>query len=190
MTEARVGRLLPASLHQAISEQIPDRLEFYEEWLHSEGLRDGSIGLAPMIAVLGFLRTEGQNYPVVVSEAGRLAAGWAVASLPAWRRRLIEHLPRGLRRRAALRVASRLIREAFVPTRATVEIRRGHARVQVDGSFFCRVRDRQAEPLCGFYAALVAETLMRFGLLAETHVESCKAVGAATCAVAVDLTAS
>jgi len=47
MTEAQVGRVLPACLHQAISEVLPDRLEYYEEWLSPDGLRDGSIGLAP-----------------------------------------------------------------------------------------------------------------------------------------------
>ena len=48
MTEARIGRLLPACLHQAISDVLPERLEYYEEWLSPDGLRDGSIGLAPV----------------------------------------------------------------------------------------------------------------------------------------------
>ena len=33
MTEPRIGRFLVASLHQAIAELLPDRLEFYENWL-------------------------------------------------------------------------------------------------------------------------------------------------------------
>jgi hypothetical protein len=30
---------------------LPTRLAFYENWLHAEGLRDGTIGLAPLYAV-------------------------------------------------------------------------------------------------------------------------------------------
>src|SRR5439155_25272548 len=51
MTDARIRRVLAASLHQAIGDVLPQRLDFYEVWLKSEGLRDGSIGLAPMTAV-------------------------------------------------------------------------------------------------------------------------------------------
>ena len=85
MTEARVGRLLAACLHQAILDDLPQRIEFYEHWLHSEGLRDGNIGLSPMIAVLGFLRTEGDAYDLVASRAGQLAAEWTVTSLSGFR---------------------------------------------------------------------------------------------------------
>ena len=41
MTETHLGRLLPACLHQAISDVMPSRLEYYEEWLSPDGLRDG-----------------------------------------------------------------------------------------------------------------------------------------------------
>ena len=47
MSEPRIGRFLVASLHQAIAEVLPDRLEFYENWLSVAGLREGTIGLAP-----------------------------------------------------------------------------------------------------------------------------------------------
>ena len=50
MTEPRIGRFLVASLHQAIAELLPDRLEFYENWLTHHGLREGTIGLAPLHA--------------------------------------------------------------------------------------------------------------------------------------------
>jgi hypothetical protein len=80
MTPARVGRLLAACLHQAIGDVLPERLEFYEFWLSSEGLRDGSIGLAPISAVLGFLRTE-DAYQQVTTQAGRLAAARTVVAM-------------------------------------------------------------------------------------------------------------
>ncbi len=54
--------MLIASLHQGISDLIPTRLEFYENWLHAIGMRDGKIGLAPLAAVLSFLRQEGESY--------------------------------------------------------------------------------------------------------------------------------
>ena len=60
MNRAGVGRMLVASLHQGISDLMPTRLEFYENWLHATGMRDGRIGLAPLAAVLSFLRQEGE----------------------------------------------------------------------------------------------------------------------------------
>jgi hypothetical protein len=62
MIEAGIGRLLVASLHQGIADLLPTRLEFYEAWLNPSGLRDGRIGLAPLAAVLSFLRQEGEPY--------------------------------------------------------------------------------------------------------------------------------
>ena len=65
MSEVRIGRILVASLHQAIADLLPTRLEFYENWLNSAGLREGTVGLAAISAVLSFLRTEGEAYGVV-----------------------------------------------------------------------------------------------------------------------------
>ena len=62
MTDSGVGRLLVASLHQGIADLLPSRLEFYEAWLNPAGLREGRIGLAPLAAVLSFLRQEGEVY--------------------------------------------------------------------------------------------------------------------------------
>ena len=62
MSEPRIGRVLVASLHQSIADLLPTRLEFYENWLNVSGLREGTIGLAPLSAVLSFLRTEGDAY--------------------------------------------------------------------------------------------------------------------------------
>ena len=71
MSEPRIGRVLVASLHQAIADVLPERLEFYENWLSSSGLREGTIGLAPLSAVLSFLRGEGAAlYDQVTRRAG------------------------------------------------------------------------------------------------------------------------
>ena len=75
MSEARIGRVLVASLHQAIADILPTRLEFYENWLNVSGLREGTIGLAPLSAVLSFLRTEGEAYDLITARAGRVRGG-------------------------------------------------------------------------------------------------------------------
>ena len=72
MSEPRIGRVLVASLHQAIADVLPTRLEFYENWINVNGLREGTIGLAPLSAVLSFLRTEGAAYSSVTARAGRV----------------------------------------------------------------------------------------------------------------------
>ena len=60
MSEPKIGRLLVASLHQAIAESIPLRLEFYENWLKPLGLLQQGrvIGAASFSAALSFLRRE------------------------------------------------------------------------------------------------------------------------------------
>src|SRR5690606_25774654 len=130
MTEVHIGRLVGASLHQAIGEWLPQRLDFYENWLHSEGLRDGSIGVAPLMAVLGFLRTEGDGYGRVVERAGQLSAEWSLMSLSPMRQRIIRLLPRRLRVRAALRVAAEISETAGSRSRFIVEGRGKSARVK------------------------------------------------------------
>ena len=102
MSEPRIGRVLVASLHQAIADVLPSRLEFYENWLSNAGLREGTIGLAPLSAVLSFLRTEGEAYGPITARAGEYAADWTVNSLSAIERRVIRALPPALRVRAAL----------------------------------------------------------------------------------------
>ena len=67
-----------ASLHQGIADLLPMRLEFYEAWLHPSGLREGRIGLAPLAAVLSFLRLEGAPYHLIAARAGEYTAEWTV----------------------------------------------------------------------------------------------------------------
>ena len=188
MTEAQLGRLLPACLHQAIADVLPQRLEFYEEWLNPDGLRDGSIGLAPLSAVTGFLRTEeGGGYDAVVTRAGTLAAQWSSATLPPYQRRLAASLPAGLRCRFALRVASRIIRGVLSTSRAATKVRRGRATMRVNASVFCGVRDPQPAPLCGFYRALAVETLRIFHITTHAEIESCRAASGSSCTIVLDI---
>src|ERR687896_1191084 len=98
MIEAGIGRLLVASLHQGIADLLPARLEFYEAWLNPAGMRDGRIGLAPLAAVLSFLRLEGEPYHRIAARAGEYTAEWTVADLAGTRKALIWRTPDRLRR--------------------------------------------------------------------------------------------
>lgn len=177
MSEPRIGRVLVASLHQAIADVRPERLEFYENWLSVAGLREGTIGLAPLSAVLSFLRTEGDAYGAITACAGDYAAEWTVRGLPAMHRRLIGVLPESLRARAALRTARALVRSTYPGSRAIVRLRRGNAAIDLRGSLFCEVREASALPLCGFYAAAITRVLRLFSIPAEARVLECRAAG-------------
>src|SRR4030095_9040223 len=109
MREAGIGRVLVASLHQGIADILPTRLTFYENWLNAEGLREGTIGLAPLYAVLSFLRQEGEAYRLITTRAGEYAAEWTVQSMTPTQRTFLKSLPVWLRRRMLLRLARRLV---------------------------------------------------------------------------------
>ena len=175
MSEPRIGRVLVASLHQAIADILPARLEFYENWLNVSGLREGTIGLGPLSAVLSFLRTEGDAYSLIMHRAGEYAADWTVGGMPTLERRLVRALPVPLRARAALRTARALVRATYPGSRAIIRMKRGTASVDLRGSLFCEVREAPNLPLCGFYAAAMARVLHQFALRARAQVTECRA---------------
>jgi bacteriochlorophyll 4-vinyl reductase len=177
MSEARIGRILVASLHQAIADILPTRLDFYENWLNVSGMREGTIGLGPLFAVLSFLRAEGTTYGAITSRAGEHAAEWTVRGLPGLERRLIRALPLPIRMRVALRTARSLIRDTYPGTRALIRVRRGTATVDLRGSLFCEVRELASHPLCAFYVAAIARILQLFALNADVQVVECRAAG-------------
>ena len=131
MNDAGVGRLLVASLHQGIADLLPTRLEFYEEWLNPAGLREGRIGLAPLAAVLSFLRQEGEAYRLVAGRAGEYSAEWIFAELPSFERRLVSGMPDAIRLRLVTRIARRLVRQTYGGSRAVVRWRKGRGSVDV-----------------------------------------------------------
>ena len=177
MSEPRIGRVLVASLHQAIGDVLPNRLEFYENWLNVSGLREGTIGLAPLSAVLSFLRTEGDAYDRVTSRAGEYAADWTVNTISGFERRVILSLPAGLRTRAGLRTARHLVRATYPGSRAIVKVKRGIASIDLRGSLFCEVRETSILPLCGFYASATRRVMQLFALDAAARVSECRAAG-------------
>ena len=187
MREAGIGRVLVASLHQGIADILPTRLGFYENWLNAEGLREGTIGLAPLSAVLSFLRQEGEAYHMITTRAGEYAAEWTVQSMPPVQRALIKATPVWLRGRLLLRLASRLVRSSYRGSRAVSRLRRGTANVNVRESIFCTVREPVPQPLCGFYASAFTRLLALFNMRARAEVVACRGTGEPTCVLKVAL---
>jgi bacteriochlorophyll 4-vinyl reductase len=185
MREAGIGRVLVASLHQGIADILPTRLGFYENWLNAEGLREGTIGLAPLFAVLSFLRQEGDAYRMITTRAGEYAADWTVQSMPPMRRAMIKAAPVWLRSRLLLRLARHLVRETYQGSRAIARFRKGTAKVDVRASVFCSVREPVDHPLCGFYAAAFTRLMALFDVGARTEVVACRGTGEPSCLLKV-----
>jgi bacteriochlorophyll 4-vinyl reductase len=185
MIEGGIGRLLVASLHQGIADLLPTRLEFYEAWLNPTGLRDGRIGLAPLAAVLSFLRQEGEPYHLIASRAGEYTAEWTVADLPAPRRAIIRAAPENLRSWLVMRVARQMVRSTYSGSRAIVRWRQGQGQIDIRGSIFCEVREHVADPLCEFYAAAIRRLLHLFNLQVDVGITHCRATGAKQCLMSI-----
>lgn len=187
MIEAGIGRLLVASLHQGIADLLPTRLEFYEAWLNPAGLRDGRIGLAPLAAVLSFLRQEGEPYHLIAGRAGEYTAEWTVANLPAMQRAMIRAAPPRVRTWLVMRVARAMIRNTYQGSRAIVRWKKGEGAVDIRGSIFCEVRDRTDQPLCEFYAAAIRRLMYLFSLDADVGIRQCRATGSGQCLMSVNV---
>jgi predicted hydrocarbon binding protein len=190
MNEAVVGRILPASLHQGIADLLPSRLEFYEEWLNPKAMRDGRIGLAPLAAVLSFLRREGDVYQPIAARAGEYAAEWTYADVSALRRSVIRAAPVWLRLRLVAGLARRLTVRTYSDCRVSVQWKKQTGTVGMAGSLFCVVREPAGQPLCGFYAAAIRRLMALGGLDVEVTPQQCRATGAERCAMTIQLRAS
>jgi bacteriochlorophyll 4-vinyl reductase len=188
MVDAGIGRLLVASLHQAIADVAPAKLPFYENWLTPPGLRDGKFGLAPLHAVLSFLRLEGQvGYDQIMRRAGHYTAEWGYTEVPGFKRTLVRSLPAALRARAALYMSRRLVKDTFRGSRASTRLRRGSGTVDIRASIFCDVRETAPWHMCVFYSAAVERFLRRFDLDAMVDVAQCRASGGSGCTMTVTI---
>jgi predicted hydrocarbon binding protein len=188
MVDAGIGRLLVASLHQGIADVAPARLPFYENWLTPPGLRDGKFGLAPLHAVLSFLRLEGQAlYEQIMKSAGRSTAEWGYAELSLLERGAVRALPPALRARAALYLSRRLVKDTFRGSRARTRLRRGTGTIDIRASIFCAVREKAQWPMCVYYAAAVEHFLHRFDLDATVDVAQCRASGGTGCSMTITI---
>lgn len=185
MREAGIGRVLVASLHQGIADILPTRLDFYENWLNAEGLREGTIGLAPLHAVLSFLRQEGEAYHIITARAGEYAAEWTVESMSPLERTMIKAAPAWLRTYLVMRLVRRLVRATYQGSRALTRVRQRSASLDLRASIFCTVREPVAQPLCSFYAAAITRMMSLFNVQGRTQVVSCRGTGETTCLLRV-----
>ena len=179
--------MLVASLHQGISDLMPTRLEFYENWLNPTGMRDGRIGLAPLAAVLSFLRQEGEPYTLVTQRAGEYAAQWTFDNLSPIERSLIRALPVMMRARMAMQLAKKVVRRSYNGSRGVPKLRRGRGTFTLKNSIFCRVREPFDWPLCVFYSAALSHLFALVSVSGEVRVDACQGVGDAGCVIAVNV---
>jgi hypothetical protein len=187
MDQGGIGRLLVASLHQSIADVMPSRLEFYENWLRPAGLREGSIGIAPLVAVLSFLRQEGEPYQLVTGRAGEYAAEWTFNGLSGLRKTTLKTLPRALRARMALRLAREVVRRTYRDSSATARLRKGQGTFDLQPSIFCGVREPVAQPLCVYYASAVTRLFALCDVDGRAQTAQCRGVGDSACRLAVSL---
>ena len=185
MTTAVIGRILATSLYQAISEQLPLRVEFYESWLSPKGFTARRVYLSGVRAVFSFLRREETGYDSIVRRAGDLAANWMFDDLPPIRRRLMLALPRALRMRAALSLARSLVKETWDQSAVKIRSGREASTFTITGSIFCDVRAAAPAALCGFYEAGLEAFLRRLGLDADVRIDACAAQGGDGCTLSV-----
>jgi bacteriochlorophyll 4-vinyl reductase len=181
MSEPRIGRVVVASLHQALADCLPLRLEFYEDYLRPMRLREGRVGAASFLAALSFLRRDGEAWAPVMAKAGRHAADWELAAMSPLRRAWYRRLPAPLRLRAVLRLAKALVADTMPASRATSSVSAGTGRLEIVQSAFCDVREPAPAPLCHFYLAALERLAELLAVDARVTWHACRAMGAAAC---------
>lgn len=171
MVDAGIGRLLISSLHQGIADVTPSRLEFYEEWLSPEGMRDGRIGLAPLGAVLSFVhREEPPANDEIVSRAGRYAADWTYQELSALRRWFIGQLPTPMRTRAALGLGRRLVLATVRQSTIKTRLKGSEGEVDIHSALFDQLRDPASIPMRAFYASALSRLMAHCAVDADVAI--------------------
>ena len=166
---------------------MPTRLEFYENWLHATGMRDGRIGLAPLAAVLSFLRQEGEPYELVTARAGQYAAQWTFDNLSPFERSMIRSLPRRFARAWRCSSPSAWSAEAIWAAAPCRGFERGQGTITMRSSVFCSVRAPFPRPLCGYYAAALERSLTLVSVNGKVAVRSCQGTGASSCVIALSV---
>ena len=147
MATAVIGRFWPRACYQAISEQLPLRVEFYESWLSAKGFRPRRVSTwpacAPSSASCG---SEGDalTMPSCAARASSRRTGCSTTCRPC-AARLAAGAAAGAARAGGLRPRQRA-RRGRRGTRSAVQralaARRRHA--DVAPSLFCDVRDAGA----------------------------------------------
>ena len=176
-----VGRVLLASLHQAIGEVLPSRLGFYEHWLTP----DAAPGVASFMAMLSNLQQDGEAFDLIARRAGYYAAVRSFQGLSPLKRTGIRMLPRGMRATKAVGLLSRILPPLYPETRVDVTRRRSTVFVGIEGSPFCAARGSAEPALCSFYSGAITRFLELFNLRPSVRVRGCQSMGMRTCLLMV-----
>lgn len=188
MSEARIDRLLAAALHQAIADLLPARLEFYESYLRPRGWREDAVNLAPVSAVLSFLRHEGgETYDAVMTQAATYAAEWWLAR-QSWHVRVTgPRLPAFLRLRQVGTLGKRHFETSYRGTRVRVRARRRRVDLEIRGSIFCTSRDHGHSPQCRYYLAFLERLVVDDGRSYRGALLACRAHEGEVCVVRLEI---
>ncbi len=186
MGESRIGRVVVASLHQALADHLPTRLEFYESYLRPLRMRAGAVGLASFSAALSFLTHEDDAWDPVMRSAGHHAAQWMWEAQPAWRRAWWARAPRAVRRRTALRLTRALVHATSEGSSARVRRRDRQPVLVIAHSAFCDVRQRGTAVRCGLYAAALGRFLELVGVNDVARITECRATHDGPCVLSLD----
>ena len=188
MSEARIDRLLAAALHQAIADLLPMRLDFYESYLRPRGWREDAVNLAPITAVLSFLRHEDPGtHDAVMVQAARYAGDWWMLRQPWHVRRGGRLLPVPLRLRQIGRLAKQHFEQAYRGTKVRVRVRRRQLELEVRGSIFCSSRAAGTAPQCRYYLAFVEHLVADDRFVSTGTLTACRALGGEACVVRLDV---
>jgi hypothetical protein len=190
MSDARIGRIVAAAVHQAVADHMPMRLEFYETYLRPIRFRQASLGAASFAAALSFLRLEDDAYAPIVARAGQYAADWTFASVSRVRRAWWRRLPRGVRARVALRLVRRIATETTHDVRVRSSYRGWAGRLDIKHSPFCDVRRPAEAPLCGYFATALETLCRHLHVPADVRIAGCRATGQPHCLIVLDAPAS
>lgn len=188
MSEARIDRLLAAALHQAIADLLPMRLDFYESYLKPRGWREDAVNLAPVSAVLSFLRHEdGHAYDAVMTQAAAYAAEWWMAR-QSWHVRTGGRLlPLWWRLRQVGTLARRHFESSYRGTKVKVRVRRRRLELEIRGSIFCGSREPAHAAHCRYYLAFVEALIAHDGFNHRGALVACRALGGECCVVRLDV---
>jgi hypothetical protein len=181
---ATVGRVLLASLHQAIAEVLPERLEFYERWLTPPPDAKG-LGVASFMAMLSFLQREEGAADAVTARAGQYAAVRALRDLHVLQRAYLRVLPRRLRARRAIRLLVRELPSLYPETQIDTIRRRGTIFVGIEESPFCIAQRPSDRPSCSFYASTITTFQQLLDVRPAVRVSRCRSAGSKSCLLMV-----
>jgi hypothetical protein len=180
MDNGLVERKFVASLHKALEDLAPERLEIFKKWFDPADRRP-QFHIATVIGAIGYLRRSPDLYHKVMEKAGHYASQWSCLDLPRIERKFRFRLPFG-RDRLVKHLLQRGLKS--IHRDGELETARDGDKlvVTVSNSLFCRTEKNGGEPTCEYYSALFA------GLLDCTHENwssitesACRAQGDSSC---------